>query len=144
MVDVVTEININQPIVSVSSYAADPDNAPYWYVNIISSDWQTQKPLSIGSRIAFKARFLGKELSYVYEIIEFIPGQKLVMRTVDGPFPMETTYSWKAINNNKTQMVLRNRGEPSGFSKVFSPFMSFMMKKANKKDLMKIKSILEN
>ncbi len=144
MVDVITEINIKQPIEMVSIYATDPDNAPLWYENIISSDWQTQKPLSIGSRIAFKARFLGKELSYVYEIVEFIPGQKLVMRTIDGPFPMETTYTWKAINNNETKMVLRNRGEPSGFSKVFSPFMSFMMKKANKKDLMKIKSILEN
>ncbi|GGF28837.1 hypothetical protein GCM10010954_29920 [Halobacillus andaensis] len=72
------------------------------------------------------------------------PGQKLVMRTVDGPFPMETTYRWKAIHENRTQMTLQNKGEPAGFSKVLSPIMAPMMKKANKKDLKEIKKILEN
>lgn len=143
MVDVFTEIIIYSPINKVSEYAADPDNAPEWYVNIESAEWQTPKPLKIGSRIAFKAQFLGRELAYVYEIVEFIPGKKQVMKTANGPFPMETTYTWEAIGEDSTRMTLRNKGNPSGFSKLFSPFMSTMMKKANMKDLKKIKSILE-
>jgi uncharacterized membrane protein len=143
MVDVFTEIKIKCPIDKVSTYAANPDNAPKWYVNINSADWKTDKPLTIGSRIAFKAKFLGRELAYVYEIVDFIPGQKMVMRTADGPFPMETTYTWKAINEYNTKMTLRNKGNPTGFSKLFTPFISTMMKKANYKDLKKIKDILE-
>jgi uncharacterized membrane protein len=143
MVDVMTEINIRCSLDKVSEYAANPDNAPKWYVNIHSAEWQTPKPLSIGSRIAFKAKFLGRELAYVYEIVEFIKGQKLVMRTADGPFPMETTYTWVAIDENLTRMTLRNKGNPSGFSAFFAPFMSTMMTRANKKDLRKIKDILE-
>ncbi|MEI4770980.1 SRPBCC family protein [Psychrobacillus sp. FJAT-51614] len=143
MVDVFTEIKIRSSVNTVSEYAANPDNAPEWYVNIDSAEWRTQKPLRTGSLIAFKAKFLGRELAYVYEIKEFIPGKKLVMSTANGPFPMETIYIWEAIDENNTLMILRNRGNPTGFSKMFAPFMSLMMKRANKKDLRKIKTILE-
>jgi uncharacterized membrane protein len=144
MVDVLTEIAIHAPIEEVSNYAANPDNAPEWYENIHSAEWKTSKPLQVGSQIAFKAKFLGRELAYIYEVTEFVPGEKMVMKTANGPFPMETTYTWQPIDENQTLMTLRNRGIPSGFSKLFSPFMATMMKKANMKDLKKIKSILQS
>lgn len=143
MVDVVTEIVINRSCDQVSEYAANPDHAPEWYVNIQSAEWQTPKPLRIGSKIAFKAAFLGKELSYVYQIVEYVPGRKLVMKTADGPFPMETTYTWESVNGQVTHMTLRNRGIPSGFSMIFAPFMALMMKRANNKDLKRLKVLLE-
>lgn len=143
MVDVFTEIIIKCPRDTVSEYEANPDNAPEWYVNIHSAEWQTPKPLEVGSKVAFKAAFLGKELSYVYLIAEYIPGKKLVMRTADGPFPMETTYTWESEGEQSTRMTLRNKGNPTGFSMLFSPLMSLMMKRANNKDLKKIKRLLE-
>jgi uncharacterized membrane protein len=144
MVDVKTEILINCPIANVATYASNPDNAPEWYVNIKSVEWVTKKPLAVGSKIAFKAKFLGRELAYTYEFIKLIQHKKLVMKTAQGPFPMETTYTWTVIDDQSTRMTLRNRGIPSGFSKLLSPFMMMAMKKANKKDLRSIKKILEN
>ncbi|MEL7531584.1 MAG: SRPBCC family protein [Bacteroidota bacterium] len=143
MVDVLTEITIAQPLELVAAYAADPDNAPIWYDNIKEAEWKTEKSLNLGAQIAFKAKFLGRELAYVYEIVAYEPGQKLVMKTADGPFPMETTYVWTALGERETQMKLRNRGNPRGFSKIFAPMMARMMRKANVKDLQKIKQILE-
>ncbi|MEH7125985.1 SRPBCC family protein [Bacillus sp. JJ1773] len=143
MVDVLTEITINCPISKVSEYATNPDHAPEWYVNIHSVEWKTPKPLTLGSQIAFKATFLGRELAYVYEIVEFIPMKKFVMRTANGPFPMETIYTWQAIDENHTRMTLRNKGNPKGFNKIMSLFMTTMMRRANMKDLKKIKAILE-
>ena len=144
MVDVFSEILVACPLEVVSEYAANPDHAPEWYVNIDSAIWQTPKPLTLGSRVAFKAQFLGRELSYIYEIMEYKRGKKLVMKTVNGPFPMETHYTWEAIDDHTTRMTLRNKGNPSGFSKLVAPFMSLMMKRANNKDLKKLKAQLEN
>ena len=143
MVDVLTEINIARSRDEVAAYAGNPDNAPEWYVNIKSADWVTEQHLSIGSKIAFTAYFLRRKLEYVYEIKELIPSEKLVMRTADGPFPMETTYTWETSEAGQTRMTLRNRGIPSGFSKFFSPVMALAMRRANKKDLSMLKQILE-
>jgi ligand-binding SRPBCC domain-containing protein len=143
-VDVLTEVTIARSIDEVSAFASDPDNATAWYANIQSVVWQTSPPLTVGSRIAFVARFLGKRLAYTYEIVAFSPGERLVMRTAEGPFPMETTYTWEALSDSETRMSLRNQGEPKGFSRVVAPFMESAMRRANKKDLAQIKRILES
>ena len=141
-VNVLTEIVIDRSIEQVSAFAADPQNAPEWYVNIKSVVWQTPPPLTVGSRVAFVAHFLGRRLAYTYEIVDFVPGKRLVMRTADGPFPMETTYTWEARGENQTHMTLRNRGEPSGFSKIVAPLMAGAMRRANRKDLECLKLLL--
>jgi uncharacterized membrane protein len=142
MVDVVTSIEIGAPLSNVTDYAMNQDNATEWYANIKSVQWQTSQPMTLGSKFAFVAHFLGKKIDYVYEVVK-LSDTEMVMRTADGPFPMETTYRFEKIDDNTTKMTLRNRGTPSGFSKLFSPFMSAMMKKANNKDLRSIKRIIE-
>ena len=88
------------------------------------------------------ARFLGRRLAYTYEVVELVPGERLVMRTADGPFPMETTYTFEDRSAG-TRMTLRNRGEPAGFAKVGTPLMGKAMRRANQADLRRIKAILE-
>jgi len=142
-VDVQTEIEIGRPRAEVASYASDPDNATCWYQNITSVEWKSPRPLVAGSRVAFVARFLGRRLAYTYEVKELVPGERLVQATVEGPFPMETTYTWDDSPAGGTRMTLRNRGEPSGFSKLVAPVMASAMRRANQKDLARLKTILE-
>jgi len=95
-VDVHCELTIPRPRDEVAAYAADPDNTTSWYANIKAVEWQRPRPLAVGSRLAFIATFLGRRLSYTYEIREFVPGERLVMSTA--------------------RMTLRDRGQPSGLS----------------------------
>src|SRR6478672_4293280 len=126
-VDVLTEIVIARPRAEVAAFSGDPGNAPRWYVNIRSVEWKTTPPLTVGSRLAFVARFLGRRLAYTYEIVDLVPAERLVMRTAEGPFPMETTYTWRSDGVDQTRMTLRNRGEPAGFSKLLAPVMAAAM-----------------
>jgi uncharacterized membrane protein len=143
-VDVLSEIVIDRPRAQVAGYAADPSHAPDWYVNITSVDWLTDPPVRLGSRIAFVARFLGRRLSYTYEIVEWLPGERLVMRTAQGPFPMETTYTWRDEGADRTRMTLRNRGEPAIFSRLAGPFVAMAVRRANRNDLAALKARLES
>lgn len=143
-VDVLTEITIDRPVDVVAHYVADPSKAPEWYVNIASVEWETSPPLVTGSRVAFVARFLGRKISYTYEIREFVPNERLVMSTAQGPFPMETTYTFDPIGTGRTRMQLRNRGEPTGFASVAAPAMTAAMRRANTKDLARLKQLLES
>jgi uncharacterized membrane protein len=142
-VDVVTQTEIARPRDEVAAFAADPSNATAWYKNIESVEWETAPPVAAGSRVRFVARFLGRTLSYTYEIRELVPGERLVMSTSEGPFPMETTYEWDDAAPGTTGMTLRNRGEPSGFAKVSAPLMARAMRRANEADLERLKALLE-
>ena len=143
-VDVVTETFINRPPDDVAAFAGDPTNAPRWYVNIKTIEWKTQPPAAVGSQIAFVAQFLGRKMAYTYEITEMIPGQRLVMRTAEGPFPMETTYTWAMAQAGGTHMTLRNRGTPSGFARLVAPLIARAMRRANTKDLALLKELMES
>ena len=143
MVDVMTQIEIGRPRADVAAYASDPDNATTWYENIKSVEWHSPPPLAVGSTLSFVAHFLGRPLAYTYEVTDHVPGERFTMRTAEGPFPMETTYAWEDGPDGTTQMTLRNRGEPAGFGKVAAPLIATAMRRANRKDLGRLKSILE-
>ena len=138
----VTEAVIDRPVGEVASYAADPTNVPEWYANIRSVEWQTLPPAAVGSRMAFVAHFLGRRLSYTYEVVELSPGERLVMRTAEGPFRWRRR-TVASDGDTATRMRLRNRGEPAGFSRLSAPFMAGAMRRANRKDLARLKAILE-
>ena len=102
LMDVVVETRINRPVHAVSAFAGDPSNAPEWYANIKRIEWQTEPPMRVGSRVAFVAMFLGRQLEYVYEIVEHVPGERLVMHSDGKPFPMRTTYAWEQAGEGQS------------------------------------------
>ncbi len=142
-VDVTSEVIIEQSRAEVAAFAADPTNVPLWYANIKSVEWKTDPPMRRGSKVAFVAQFLGRRLAYTYTMEDLEPGVRLVMRTAEGPFPMETIYEWRDAGPGRTHMTLRNRGEPAGFSRLAAPFMAIAMKRATDKDLVRLKARLE-
>ncbi|MGK8521560.1 SRPBCC family protein [Nocardia asteroides] len=142
-VDVRTDVVIDRSRELVAAYAADPAHAPAWYSRIHSVTWETEPPLRVGSRMAFVAHFLGRRLVYTYEVVDYEPCLLLVMRTAQGPFPMETTYAWVDTPEGGTRMTLRNRGEPSGLGRIAAPVLEAAIRRANRGDLAKLKELLE-
>jgi uncharacterized membrane protein len=143
-VDVRTEIEIGRPRKEVAEYASNPANAPSWYSNIKGVEWNSERPLAVGSRIIFVAEFLGKRVDYIYEVRELEPGVRFVMGTREGHLPMETTYEWEDAPGGGTRMSLRNRGDPAGLSRLTAPLVARAMRRENRKDLGRLKAVLES
>jgi uncharacterized protein YndB with AHSA1/START domain len=141
VVDVTVERVIARPRAVVAAFAVDPGNAPEWYENIKAVDWQP--PLAVGSELRFVAQFMARRLEYTYRVRELVPGERLVMSTAQGPFPMETTYEFADAGDGATRMTLRNRGEPSGFKKIAGSVMARAMRRANEQDLRRLQALLE-
>jgi hypothetical protein len=127
----------------VAAYASDLENAPIWCENIKAVEWKSPQPLAVGSQIAFTAQFMGRGLAYTYEVKELVPGERLVMATAEGPFPMQTSYGWEDTTSGGTRMTLRNSGAPAGLSKIAAPMLAPAMRRANRKDLQRLTQILE-
>ena len=142
--DVETSTRIARPRHVVAAYAVDPATTTTWYANIDAVDRLTPPPLAVGSELAFRATFLGRRLEYTYRVTAYEPGELFVMSTAQGPFPMETTYRWADLDDGGTLMHLRNRGEPTGFAGVAAPLLAAGVRRANRKDLARLKQLLES
>lgn len=141
--DVTVSTEIARPRAAVSAYAADPDHDPVWYANIREVTWHTPRPLVLGSRVARVARFLGRRMAYTYEVVAFVPGERVHMRADDGPFPMNTEYRWEDGPSGGTRMFLRNFGGPTGVMALATPLMAGQIRRETTADLARLKALLE-
>lgn len=143
MIDVKTEIIIHCRKIRIWEYVSDPDKAPEWYANIHSISWGTPKPAQLGTRVAFVARFMGRTLAYIYQVTEWVPLEHLTMTSVSGPFPMQTKCSLRSLGEETTRVTLQNTGKPKGKFRLLSRLVSWMIKRANRRDLNQLKQLLE-
>jgi uncharacterized protein YndB with AHSA1/START domain len=143
MVDVRTEIIINLPKEIVAEYVSDPANAPGWCTHIKSVEWNRNAPLRAGVKIVFDERIMRRHQRYVAEVVEIIPGQKLVVKTRNKSMRMETVVAWQAINEDTTRMTVWSRGIPRAFSKMISPFMALAIRNTSRRNLKQLKKMLE-
>jgi uncharacterized membrane protein len=142
-VDVMADVVIDRPCEDVAAYASDLNNVGDWYESIESVSWKTPPPVAAGSQLDIVVSVLGRRTTYAYEILDFVPGERLAMRSGDGPVPLETTYTWAPIDDGRTRMAIRNYGEPSGFAKLGAPMMSAGIRRSSQRDLKTLKRILE-
>ncbi|HEX3613585.1 MAG TPA: SRPBCC family protein [Sporichthyaceae bacterium] len=142
LVDVTVETTIDRPVSVVAKYAADPTNAVHWWANVSAAAWQGTAGAAVGSKFAFTASHGGRPVECLYEISEFTPGERLVIRTEQGPFPMETTYAWAATDSG-TRMTVRRRGSPGGLGRLLEPLKARGVEAGARDDLSALKGILE-
>jgi polyketide cyclase/dehydrase/lipid transport protein len=142
-VDVEVHQTIDRPRPVVAAFCCDPDNVTAWNANIKAVQWETRPPVALASRFRFTSGFLGRALEYTYEVVEFIPTERFVMRADFSPFAMETTYTWEDAPDGATWMTLRNRGEPTAFAGLAAPVLATAIRRSTSNDLARLKALLE-
>ena len=126
---------------ALASFVADLNNSPLWCHTVNAVNHIGLVSSAVGSKFVVDSEFLGRHISYAYEIMEHIPGQRLLMASSDGPFPIETVYAWQEVRGG-TRIRLTNRGYPSGFSVYLNPIYSFAMRREMTKDLRQLDQLV--
>jgi uncharacterized membrane protein len=142
-VDVVSEIEIQRPRDEIAAFVLDQDNAPAWIESVESVKWDAWRPLAERSRFTHVSGLLGGRLAYAYEVLELVPGERLVVSTEDGPFAMRTTYTWADAPGGATTMTLHSYGQPESSHRLSVPVIAKALRRANQKDLKRLKDVLE-
>jgi uncharacterized membrane protein len=142
-VDVVSAIEIRRPRDEVAAFVCDQDNAPAWNDSVESVEWETAGALGEGSRFTHVSEVLGRRVDYRYDVLELVPGERLVVSTEDGPFPLRTTYAWADGPGGTTTMTLHSYGHPDSFGRLSVPVIAKALRRANHKNLLRLKRLLE-
>lgn len=140
-VDVTAETTIRRPRDEVASFVMDADNDTKW-IGGIKSVRVLDAPVRQGSKVERVASFLGRKVHYVNEVVELVPAERLVMRSVKSPFPMRVTYVFSDAPGG-TLASVRVEGDASGFYKVAGPLMGTMVKRNITRDMASLRAHLE-
>src|SRR2546430_4726668 len=97
-------IEIDRPRSEVAAFVVDPARAREWYGDVRDVRWN-RRPVAVGPRLAFAAAFLCRESGYIYEVTELVPDERYAMSRAEGPFPLETVYSWEDIGGGRTPVT---------------------------------------
>ena len=142
-IDVKAEVLIQRAREDVTSFAMNPDNDPVWISGIVEAKMLTDPPFGQGTQVARVAKFLGKRIEYVLEVVGYEPTSLMQMKSVKGPFPMEVSYRFEEAEE-ATLARIRVQGEATGFFKIASPIMARSVKKSITNDLRMLKQLLES
>jgi uncharacterized membrane protein len=140
--DVQVEIEVARPRAEVAGYATDWRNDRAWIGALSEVQLVTEPPFGVGSRVKRVGSFLGKRIEYVNEVAEYEPETRLVMRSVEAPFPMTVTYEFEDADGG-TLMRIRAQGEASGFYRIAGPLLSRAVRRSIAADLARLKAMLE-
>ncbi len=142
-IDVNAETLIDRPKEDVARFAMNAENDPIWIGGISEANVLTDPPMAKGTQVERLARFLGRRILYVNEVVEYDPGALLIMRSIKGPFPMTITYQFEE-EGASTLARIRVQGDASGFYRLAAPVLSRAVKRSTTNDLKSLKGVLES
>src|SRR6266702_11904 len=96
MVKFETATHINRPLAEVFKYMADPTKLPEWN-SIVEEATASETPIRVGTTVQQRARFLGRKIESIFEVIELEPNKRFVQKT-DKPFSFKLTNTFDPEN----------------------------------------------
>jgi carbon monoxide dehydrogenase subunit G len=142
-VDVYREISIARPPEAVASFAMEAENDTRWIGGISEVRRLTEPPTGVGTRVQRVASFLGRRIDYVMEVVEHEPPARVVLRSIQSPFPMRVGYEF-APEGSGTLARIRVSGSVSGLYKLAAPALERAVGRSLARDLRNLRGLLES
>jgi hypothetical protein len=142
LVDVTVQRTIDRPVSVVSAYVCELRNAVHWMSRVNAARWDGPAGVAKGAKIVYSMTVAKGAEDWVWEVTEYAPGERLEMRTDDGPFPQTIAWSW-ASDGSGTAMTMQVTGKPSTKDRIRNPLLSRELHTSITEDLGALKGMLE-
>lgn len=132
--------HINRPVSEVFKYMSDPAKLPEWNT-VVEEATPSETPVKLGTKIAVKARFLGRKIDSPSVVTEYELNKRYTNKS-EKPFAVTITNTFEAEGGG-TKVVAIFDSEPGGFFKIGEPILAKIAKKQFQTQLDTAKELLE-
>jgi hypothetical protein len=143
MYTIIEEIMIFQKPDVVFRFISDYSNDIKWRNGVVEMKQSTNGFTEKGTVTREKIKLLGQKWSNVAKIIEYQENKKVSFRVIKGIEGVSGFRSVYEISKNCTGFIYALKINPQGIFKFITPFIQNTFRKRVRKDLQKLKHILE-
>src|SRR3569832_1370712 len=86
------QIWIHRPVEQVFDFVSNKENDLQWQSGLVEVH-QASGPVRVGTQITEVYSFLGRKMDGKLEITEYKANQRLTTKSINGPFPIQYTYT---------------------------------------------------
>jgi hypothetical protein len=143
MVRASTSVEIERPAGAVFDFVAEFENNPCWQRGMRACRWTSDPPRGEGSTYEQEARFLGKDVRNSFRITAFEPGRRVSFESTGGTFPIAVTRTVEPLGPDRSRFTEDVQGDARGFYRVAEPVLQLLVRASIKRDLPRLKALLE-
>jgi uncharacterized membrane protein len=126
----------------VFAFLAVRENDPVWMSAVEESNWlDPSARVAVGRRGRMTLKMFDRRMEYVDEVTVFEPGRRIAHRTVEGAFQLSTACLCEPDGDSCRTTVVAEAEKM--FGRFVDPLVARLMRRGFRKDLVKLKSILE-
>ena len=137
--------DIARPADEVFEFFSDASNNPRWQDGMVSCEWTSDPPISVGSTYRQQARFLGRDIISTFVVTQYQDGKLIAIDTVESTFPIQVVRTVEAIDEGTSRVTAEISGGPErGLAKLFEPVLARSAKKSVERDYDRLVQLLES
>ncbi len=144
MIRVTAEVEVYRPSEAVFAYLSDFENNPRWQGGMREARFTSEPPLRAGSTYDQVATFLGRRIVSSFEVVALEPGRSISIATTQSSFPIRVTRRVEPIDAASTRVTAEIEGDATGFFRVASPILRWIVQRSVRKDYANLKRVLES
>lgn len=101
-----TEVTINRPVDEVFSYITDPRNEPYWLPTVTQNSNISDGSTRPGTTFETRAHFMGRDMDFNVEVIEYDPPRQYGYRALHGPLQIHRRFHLDQLEGGATHLMM--------------------------------------
>ncbi len=127
--EVRTSVEVAASPDEVFAYLSDAEHNPEWQSGMVSTRWNGNGPIDVGSTYDQVATFLGRRIESTFEVLEYEPGRRIKASSTGGSFPITFTRIVEPQEDGSRVSAIIE-GDASGFFKVAEPILKRLVQRS--------------